>query len=62
VKQGTPRAVFSQGEALRAWGLAAPPLSALLSHLRQQGLPIPEDTLTLDEAFDAIQEICRISP
>jgi energy-coupling factor transport system ATP-binding protein len=60
--QGTPRAVFSQGETLHAWGLAAPPLSTLLSHLHQQGLPIPEDTLTLDEAFDAIQEICRISP
>ncbi len=54
VMQGTPRAVFSQGEALRAWGLAVPPLSALLSLLRQQGLPIPADTLTLDEAFDAI--------
>jgi len=54
VLQGTPRAVFSQGEALRAWGLAVPPLSALLSLLRQQGLPIPADTLTLDEAFDAI--------
>lgn len=62
VMQGEPRAVFSQGEALRAWGLAVPPLSALLSLLRQQGLLIPEDTLTLDEAFDAIQENCRISP
>ncbi len=62
VMQGEPRAVFSQGEALRAWGLAVPPLSALLSLLRQQGLPMPEDTLTLDEAFDAIQENCRISP
>ena len=62
VMQGEPRAVFSQSEALRAWGLAVPPLSALLSLLRQQGLLIPEGTLTLDEAFDAIQESCRISP
>lgn len=62
VMQGTPRAIFCQGEALHAWGLAVPPLSALLSLLRQQGLPIPGDILTLDEAFDAIQDICRISP
>jgi len=62
VMQGTPRAVFNQGEALRAWGLAVPPLSELLSLLRRQGLLIPADTLTLDEAFDVIQESCRISP
>jgi energy-coupling factor transport system ATP-binding protein len=57
VMQGTPRSVFAQGDRLRKWGLAAPPLSELLSLLRKRGLPIPEDTLTLDEAFTAIQEV-----
>jgi len=60
VMQGTPRSVFSQGDRLRKWGLAAPPLSELLTLLRKRGLPIPEDTLTLDEAFKVLQEVEKI--
>ena len=51
VMQGTPRSIFSQGEKLREYGLAEPPLSTLLSQLRQQGMTIPEHISTLDEAF-----------
>jgi hypothetical protein len=51
-----PRAVFAQGGALRTWGLAEPPLSELLMLLRKQGLAIPEEILTLDEAFAALQK------
>jgi energy-coupling factor transport system ATP-binding protein len=57
VMQGTPRSVFAQSDRLRKWGLAAPPLSELLTLLRKRGLPIPEGTLTLDEAFTVLQEI-----
>jgi len=56
VMQGMPHTVFAQGGALRAWGLAEPPLSELLMLLRKQGLAIPEETLTLDEAFAALQK------
>ena len=56
VMQGMPRTVLAQGGALRAWGLAEPPLSELLMLLRKQGLDIPEETLTLDEAFAALQK------
>jgi energy-coupling factor transport system ATP-binding protein len=56
VMQGMPRTVFAQGGALHAWGLAEPPLSELLMLLRKQGLAIPEETLTLDEAFAALQK------
>ncbi len=38
VMQGTPRSIYSQGDALRKWGLAAPPLSELLTLLRKKGL------------------------
>ena len=55
VMQGMPRSVFAHGGALRAWGLAEPPLSELLTLLRKQGMAIPEETLTLDEAFAALQ-------
>ena len=56
VMQGPPRRIFAQSDQLRNWGLAAPPLSQLLALLRQHGLSIPEETLTIDEAFDLLQE------
>src|SRR5439155_2852702 len=61
VMQGPPRSVFAQGDALRTWGLAEPPLSELLSLLRKQGLPIPAEVFTLDEAFAALQNISTLS-
>lgn len=54
VMQGEPREVFAQGEALRAWGLAAPPLNELLALLRRGGMALPDGVSTLDEAYDAI--------
>ena len=51
VMQGPPRSLFSEGERLRQWGLTAPPLSELLSLLRKEGLSVPPDIFTLDEAF-----------
>lgn len=60
VIQGTPRRVFAQSDQLRKWGLAAPPLSELLALLRQQGMAIPEETLTLDEAFALLKLKDRI--
>ncbi|HCI80576.1 MAG TPA: energy-coupling factor transporter ATPase [Ktedonobacter sp.] len=51
VMQGSPRDIFSHGNQLRQWGLAAPPLSEMLSQLRTYDIPIPEDTFTLNEAF-----------
>ena len=62
VMQGTPRSLFSQGEQLQKWGLAAPPLSELLSLLRKQGMDIPPETLTVDEAFAALKSIRRSVP
>ncbi len=56
VMQGTPRSIYSQGDALRKWGLAAPPLSELLTLLRKKGLAIPEGVFTLDEAFSLLQQ------
>lgn len=57
VTQGTPREVFAQAALLRDHGLAPPPLSELLMHLRKRGLPIPPDVFTVDEAFHAITHI-----
>jgi energy-coupling factor transport system ATP-binding protein len=54
--QGTPRHIFTQEDRLREWGLSVPPLQELLSHLRQQGVPVPWDLLTVDEVFAFMQE------
>ncbi len=54
VLQGKPRELFAQPGALHAYGLAPPPLSSLLMQLRQRGLSIPNDVMTIDEAFASI--------
>jgi energy-coupling factor transport system ATP-binding protein len=56
VTQGTPRALFAQGDQLRRWGLLPPPLSELLTLLRQRGMAIPPEVFTLEEALEAISE------
>lgn len=59
VMQGSPRSLFSHGDQLHKWGLAAPPLSELLSLLRKQGMAVPEETFTLDEAFSVLKKHYR---
>ena len=54
--QGLPRDVFRQAEQLREWNLAVPPLNELLALLRAQGVEVPADIFTLDEAVAFLQE------
>ena len=54
VMDGTPAEVFTQVEALRAMGLAAPDTVELLYGLRQSGMDVPLDALTVDACADAI--------
>ena len=61
VMQGPPRMIFAQGEQLRKWGLAVPPLSELLSLLRQQGMAVPTDIFTLEEAFAFLRDRGKIA-
>jgi energy-coupling factor transport system ATP-binding protein len=61
VMQGTPQQVFSQIEELRSWGLAAPALSELLALLRKQGVPVPPEVFTLDEAYNWLHAYCHVS-
>jgi energy-coupling factor transport system ATP-binding protein len=60
VMQGSPRSLFAQSEQLHKWGLAAPPLSDLLTTLRKRGMHLPENILTLDEAFAALKDTLRL--
>ena len=54
VMNGTPAQVFTQVDALRAMGLAAPDTVELLYGLRQSGMDVPLDALTVDACADAI--------
>ena len=54
VMNGTPTEVFTQVDALRAMGLAAPDTVELLYGLRQSGMDVPLDALTVDACADAI--------
>lgn len=60
VLQGAPREIFTRPEVLRDYGLAPPPLSELLMHLRQRGLPVPAEIMTLEEAFAYLARVKRL--
>ena len=56
VAQSAPREVFGRAEALRAAGLEPPEAVQLREALRQGGMPVDGDPITLEELADAI---CR---
>jgi energy-coupling factor transport system ATP-binding protein len=51
VLQGVPRDIFAQALLLHDYGLAPPPLSTLLTLLRQRGLDVPAEIATVEDAF-----------
>ena len=51
---GTPRAVFTQVERLRAMGLTVPDTVDLLDRLKKDGLDVPLTALTVEECAAAI--------
>ncbi len=55
---GTPREVFAKVEKVRALGLDVPPMTDLAHSLREKGLDIRADVLTVDEM---VEEVCRLS-
>ena len=55
---GTPREVFTQVERVRALGLDVPPMTDLASRLRQDGVEVRADVLTVEEM---VEEVCRLS-
>ncbi|MHB1419567.1 MAG: energy-coupling factor transporter ATPase [Bacillota bacterium] len=56
VLEGPPREVFKQVPLLLSLGLDVPVMTALMHRLKQQGIPVHEDVLTIEEAR---QEILR---
>ncbi|MBE6914452.1 MAG: energy-coupling factor transporter ATPase [Ruminococcaceae bacterium] len=56
---GTPRAVFSQVERMRAEGLTVPETTQLLHELNASGFDLPLDALSVDECADAIANFLK---
>ncbi len=54
VFDGTPKEVFRHYRELEAMGLAAPQVTYIVHELREQGVEIPQDLATVEEARDAI--------
>ena len=54
VLDGTPREVFTQVGHLRSMGLTVPDTVDLLNRLRQNGVDVPLDALSVDECAGAI--------
>ncbi len=51
VMEGTPKEIFSQVEKVKALGLDVPQITELMMQLRNAGLPLPADILTLEDAY-----------
>ncbi|MGO5115055.1 energy-coupling factor transporter ATPase [Candidatus Avoscillospira sp. LCP25S3_F1] len=54
---GTPRQVFSQVELLQSAQLTVPETTQLLYALRQQGVDVPLDALSVEECVQAIYRV-----
>ncbi len=54
IRQGTPRQVFALFDELRPLGLDVPPMASLAYQLRQAGLSLPEDVLTIEEMVNCL--------
>ncbi|MGE5591009.1 MAG: energy-coupling factor transporter ATPase [Bacillota bacterium] len=52
--EGTPREVFAHADELTRLGLGVPQVTSLLQALRQRGLPLRGDVLTVEEARDEL--------
>lgn len=59
VMDGSPRDLFSREEELKSYGLAVPQVRSLLNQLKDKGLDVNVDAITVDEAFVNIKEYLR---
>ena len=56
---GTPREVFRHYDELRQLGVGVPTVTDLMHQLRQKGMPVSTDIITLEEAKAEILRVLR---
>lgn len=57
VMEGTPKQIFPQVEKLKSFGLDVPQVTEVSFLLKQQGIDLPSDILTIDEMVGAICQL-----
>lgn len=57
VMLGAPREVFSNVEKVKSLGLDVPQVTELVYELNRRGFRLPQDILTVDEAFDCLSKV-----
>lgn len=55
---GLPGEIFSKVEELRKLKLDVPPMTSLAHTLRDRGIPLKKDILTVDEMFREVKRLC----
>lgn len=56
---GTPREVFQKTEILKSIGLGVPTVSVLMQNLKNKGLDVRTDLLTMEEAKEEIIKVLK---
>jgi energy-coupling factor transport system ATP-binding protein len=54
VEDGAPREVFTHVENMRKFGLTVPETTALLYELKNEGIDLPLDALSVEECAESI--------
>lgn len=57
IASGTPKEIFSQGEMMKKAGLEVPQVSQLMENLRKNGVDVPADIITIDEAAKVLEKL-----
>ena len=56
---GTPQEVFGQREELQAMGLSVPPVTDLMHQLKEAGIPVKENILSMQEAEEELYQFLQ---
>lgn len=57
IASGTPKEIFSQGEMMKKAGLEVPQVSQLMENLKKNGIDVPADIITIDEAAKVLEKL-----
>ncbi|KXO14783.1 cobalt ABC transporter, ATP-binding protein [Clostridiales bacterium KA00134] len=59
VMDGSPRDLFQREDELRSYGLDLPQVKTFMNRLKEKGLEIDKDAITVDEAFEVLKNYLR---
>ena len=58
---GTPKEVFAKSDELEKIGLAAPQISYVMAGLKENGLDVPLDIYTVEEATNILYDLLKVT-